>query len=215
MAFNRDDKRSGGGSGRGFGGGGRSFGGGSRFGGGGRGGSARPTMHSTTCSDWGNTCEGPFKPTGARPVFCSNCFKKEENGGDSRSSFDSRPARFNSDRSERPSFGGDRQLHDAICAKCGENCQVPFKPNDSKPVYCSNCFDKGAKGGQSSEQLDTINAKLDLIIKAMGLGSVSTKEKVEKKSEPEAKKEVAAPKKEKTKAKAKVASKKVSAKKKK
>ena len=136
MAFNRDDKRSGGGSGRGFGGGGR-------------GGSARPTMHSTTCSDCGNTCEVPFKPTGARPVFCSNC------------------------------------------------------------------FDKGAKGGQSSEQLDTINAKLDLIIKAMGLGSVSTKEKVEKKSEPEAKKEVAAPKKEKTKAKAKVASKKVSAKKKK
>lgn len=213
MGFNRDDKRSGGGSGRGFGGGGRSFGGGSRFGGS-RGGSARPTMHSATCGDCGNTCEVPFKPTGARPVFCSNCFKKEENGGDSRPSFDSRPSRSYSDRQDRPSFGGgDRQMHDAICAKCGDNCQVPFKPNDSKPVYCSNCFDKGAKGGQGSEQLDAINAKLDIIIKALGISTASVK--AEKKSEPEVKEEVVVPKKEKTKAKAKTAPKKVSSKKKK
>lgn len=42
-------------------------------------------------------------------------------------------------------FGGDRDeqgggLHDATCAKCNAHCQVPFRPNGRKPVYCSNCF---------------------------------------------------------------------------
>lgn len=30
----------------------------------------------------------------------------------------------------------------ATCAKCGSNCQVPFKPNGRKPVHCSKCFDQ-------------------------------------------------------------------------
>lgn len=32
------------------------------------------------------------------------------------------------------------ELFDAICAKCGKPCQVPFRPNGKKPVYCSECF---------------------------------------------------------------------------
>lgn len=47
-------------------------------------------------------------------------------------------------------FGGRReggrdarpQMHDAVCAECGRDCQVPFKPNGSKDVFCSDCFDK-------------------------------------------------------------------------
>jgi CxxC-x17-CxxC domain-containing protein len=57
------------------------------------------------------------------------------------------------------SFGGnrggfsrgreDRQMYDAVCDKCGQNCQVPFQPTGEKPVYCSNCFEKtsGREGG--------------------------------------------------------------------
>lgn len=57
------------------------------------------------------------------------------------------------------SFGGnrggfdrnrnDRQMFDAVCDKCGQNCQVPFQPTGDKPVYCSNCFEKtsGREGG--------------------------------------------------------------------
>ena len=57
------------------------------------------------------------------------------------------------------SFGGnrggfdrnrnDRQMYDAVCDKCGKDCQVPFQPTGEKPVYCSNCFEKtsGRDGG--------------------------------------------------------------------
>lgn len=37
---------------------------------------------------------------------------------------------------------GPKQMFEATCADCGDLCQVPFKPNGSRPVYCSNCFDK-------------------------------------------------------------------------
>ncbi len=29
---------------------------------------------------------------------------------------------------------------DAVCSGCGKDCKVPFRPNGSKPVYCTNCF---------------------------------------------------------------------------
>jgi CxxC-x17-CxxC domain-containing protein len=25
-------------------------------------------------------------------------------------------------------------------AECGKTCQVPFKPDGSRPVYCSDCY---------------------------------------------------------------------------
>jgi len=37
---------------------------------------------------------------------------------------------------------GPREMHDAKCAKCGKECQVPFKPTEGRPVYCSECFKK-------------------------------------------------------------------------
>ncbi len=42
-------------------------------------------------------------------------------------------------------FGGgfaQKELFDAQCNSCKERCQVPFKPNGMKPVYCSKCFTK-------------------------------------------------------------------------
>ena len=43
------------------------------------------------------------------------------------------------------SFGGnnnrdDRQMHETTCSDCGRRCEVPFKPSNSKPVYCNGCF---------------------------------------------------------------------------
>ena len=35
---------------------------------------------------------------------------------------------------------GEREMFSAVCAECGNECQVPFKPNADKPVYCSDCF---------------------------------------------------------------------------
>lgn len=33
-------------------------------------------------------------------------------------------------------------MHTATCASCGDSCEVPFKPNGKKPVYCQACFRK-------------------------------------------------------------------------
>ena len=33
-----------------------------------------------------------------------------------------------------------RPMHKAVCADCGKNCEVPFRPSGDRPVYCKNCF---------------------------------------------------------------------------
>src|SRR3989338_245179 len=35
-------------------------------------------MHSATCDKCGARCEVPFKPSGSKPVYCSDCFRKDE-----------------------------------------------------------------------------------------------------------------------------------------
>ena len=34
----------------------------------------------------------------------------------------------------------ERIMYNAICDKCGEETQLPFKPTGDKPVYCRACF---------------------------------------------------------------------------
>lgn len=40
-----------------------------------------------------------------------------------------------------------RQMHDAVCAQCGAQCQVPFKPRPQeeggRPVLCKDCYFAG------------------------------------------------------------------------
>ncbi|MEK7623506.1 MAG: CxxC-x17-CxxC domain-containing protein [Patescibacteria group bacterium] len=60
---------------RGFGG--NRFGGGRKFGGRDRDDGSRQ-MYQATCAECGQACEVPFQPTGNRPVFCSNCFKRQD-----------------------------------------------------------------------------------------------------------------------------------------
>jgi len=37
---------------------------------------------------------------------------------------------------------GPREMHKAICSDCGQECEVPFKPTEGRPVYCRECFEK-------------------------------------------------------------------------
>lgn len=97
--------------------------------------------------------------------------------------------------SGRRSFGGgrreDREMFKAICSKCGKECEVPFRPTGNKPVYCSDCFrnmsgsdsrrndDRGSRRQnydnrnsgsyfpQYKEQFETLNYKLDKILKLL------------------------------------------------
>ena len=38
-----------------------------------------------------------------------------------------------------------REMHKAKCADCGNECEVPFKPTEGKPVYCRDCYQKRRK----------------------------------------------------------------------
>ncbi|MGV8142274.1 MAG: CxxC-x17-CxxC domain-containing protein [Candidatus Pacearchaeota archaeon] len=86
-------------------GGGRSFGGGGRSFGGDRGGFSRDRpqrreMFDVTCTQCSKECQVPFKPTGSKPVLCSDCFSNS--GGNSRS---------NSSGSSSDSFGQLSQIN--------------------------------------------------------------------------------------------------------
>jgi len=62
------------------------------------------------------------------PKRCKPCRQKKkasrQGHGGGRGGFSSRP----------------RESHDVVCAECGENTTVPFKPTGDRPVYCNDCF---------------------------------------------------------------------------
>lgn len=57
----------------------------------------------------------------------------------------------NKRKADRMGGAGGGQMHDAVCAQCGNQCQVPFKPRPveegGRPVLCKACFDasRGAR----------------------------------------------------------------------
>lgn len=51
-----------------------------------------------------------------------------------------RKRRGNVGAAPRMGGGGPRELHAAVCAECGQEARVPFKPRGDRPVYCSVCF---------------------------------------------------------------------------
>ncbi len=53
-------------------------------------------MFKTVCDECGKSCEVPFRPSGDKPVYCSDCFNERNERGDS-----GRNERRD-DRSERP-----------------------------------------------------------------------------------------------------------------
>jgi CxxC-x17-CxxC domain-containing protein len=56
-------------------GGGNSYGGGSSYGGGGSYARGPRELFDATCARCGKETQVPFRPTGARPVYCSDCFR--------------------------------------------------------------------------------------------------------------------------------------------
>ena len=65
------------------------------------------------------------------PRRCPSC-RRARRGQRNRGGFDS-------------GFGGDfsrdtREMHPAVCAECGKDTTVPFRPRGDRPVYCNDCF---------------------------------------------------------------------------
>lgn len=103
-------------------------------------------MFKATCSECGKACEVPFRPTGEKPVFCSDCFNKMRDPSDSRGGrpefSDRGPKRdFNDRHAPRPDFSAPRDP------------RAPYKP---APV-----------NDNTSKQLSDISFKLDKLINAI------------------------------------------------
>lgn len=94
-----------------------------------------------------------------KTLTCRDCgaqftFTASEQAWYKEKAFTNEPTRCPSCRAkrkaERGSFGGGgnfrggdrgpRQMFKAICADCGQETEVPFKPTGEKPVYCREHF---------------------------------------------------------------------------
>lgn len=89
---------------------------------------------------------------------------------------------------------GSPIMHKAICSDCGRECEIPFKPTQGKPVFCSKCFEQKDGGGRENrgnrrgqrdrrdrrdgsgafkndsnieKKIDILNRKLDKVLKAL------------------------------------------------
>ncbi|MCX6800578.1 MAG: hypothetical protein NTZ73_00085 [Candidatus Diapherotrites archaeon] len=38
-----------------------------------------------------------------------------------------------------------RPMHKVTCSDCGQETEVPFKPDGNRPVYCRDCYQKHKK----------------------------------------------------------------------
>jgi len=90
------------------------------------------------------------------------------------------------DFSSRPT-----EMHQATCARCNKACEVPFRPNGKKPVFCKDCFASNRPDTYSHDfsrhndaprmphrsegavertddlrsQVETLNTKLDMLVR--------------------------------------------------
>ena len=108
--------------------------------GGNRGGDRGPvSMHKAVCDECQKSCEVPFRPSGDKPVYCSDCFgsKREDSG-------DRAPRREFADRAPRREF----------------NDRPATGSSFSKPVSAPT-------GDDTKKQLAEISSKLDRLASAI------------------------------------------------
>ena len=53
-----------------------------------------------------------------------------------------RMARAEQSGKAAPSFTSGREMFPVVCADCGQETKVPFKPREGRAVYCSSCYNK-------------------------------------------------------------------------
>ncbi len=86
-------------------------------------------------------------------LTCTDCsstfiFSADDQSYHAEKGYQNEPKRCPDCRSARRSggggggYGGSREMHPAVCAQCGKDTEVPFRPSGDRPVYCSDCFSK-------------------------------------------------------------------------
>lgn len=86
-----------------------------------------------------------------KTIVCKDCgasfiFSEQDQAFFREKGFDNEPQRCPDCRAARKQARGssrgtsDREMFPAVCAQCGKETMVPFKPNLDKPVYCKECY---------------------------------------------------------------------------
>ncbi|MGI5891247.1 MAG: zinc-ribbon domain containing protein [Bacillota bacterium] len=86
-----------------------------------------------------------------RTLTCKECgaefiFSASEQEFYAEKGFQNDPARCSECRAarkrQRNSARGEREMFNVVCAECGVDTQVPFRPTEDRPVYCRDCYEK-------------------------------------------------------------------------
>ena len=54
---------------------------------------------------------------------------------------------FWNDEARKQAVKPSREMHKTVCASCGGEAVIPFKPMEGKDYYCSECFAKRKEQG--------------------------------------------------------------------
>ncbi len=81
-----------------------------------------------------------------KTLICKDCeqefiFTAGEQEFYGEKGFQNEPARCKDCRTiKKNKIRQSREMHTAVCADCGGEAKIPFKPREDRPVYCSDCF---------------------------------------------------------------------------
>lgn len=85
-------------------------------------------------------------------ITCKDCgatfeFTESEQAFYKEKGFENEPQRCpacraakKKNRVSRGGYDSPREMYPAVCATCGKETTVPFKPTGDKPVYCKDCY---------------------------------------------------------------------------
>jgi CxxC-x17-CxxC domain-containing protein len=85
-------------------------------------------------------------------------------------------------RQETPSRS--RQMFQAVCAECKQDCEIPFKPSGERPVYCKECFRRRKTGIAAKPVIEEEprSEAVELVVDASSSNIVSVPVKEKKRS---------------------------------
>lgn len=110
----------------------------------------RKEMFAATCSSCHKPCEVPFRPTGDRPVYCRDCFRREMPQGDRR----------------------DDQRDDRRQAQAPRPFERRFAP-----AYSSKSLGDDNRFLEIQKLLVAVNTKLDRLLKVIEPAPLKVEEK--------------------------------------
>jgi len=107
-----------------------------------------------------------------RTLTCTDCgqsfiFTADDQSYHAEKGYTNEPKRCTScresrrDRRSTDGFGGGggggfdrgpREMHPVVCAECGKDATVPFRPRGDRPVYCSDCYSRQGGGAASTRR---------------------------------------------------------------